>query len=115
MYVLINCFFKQIVDIFLTKLTIKSYKRYKILYFQIRAPGGHDTTFIISIYTINIVKYNNYYHQPCLSQIRIKGSNSSKIVLELYILFEYILRVYSIYSYIYIRLKIKPNSVRIRF
>ena len=25
---------------------------------QIRAPGGHDTTFIISTYTINKVKYN---------------------------------------------------------
>ena len=29
--------------------------------FQIRAPGGHDTTFIISTYTINKVKYNNYF------------------------------------------------------
>ena len=28
--------------------------------FQIRAPGGHDT-FIISTYTINKVKYNNYF------------------------------------------------------
>ena len=28
--------------------------------FQIRAPGGHDTTFMISTYTINKVKYNNY-------------------------------------------------------
>ena len=28
--------------------------------FQIRGPGGHDTTFIISTYTINKVKYNNY-------------------------------------------------------
>jgi hypothetical protein len=28
--------------------------------FQIRAPGGHDTTFIISTYTINKVKYSNY-------------------------------------------------------
>jgi hypothetical protein len=27
--------------------------------FQIRAPGGHDTTFIISTYTINKVEYNN--------------------------------------------------------
>ena len=26
-----------------------------------RAPGGHDTTFIISTYTINKVKYNNYF------------------------------------------------------
>jgi hypothetical protein len=30
-------------------------------WFQIRAPGGHDTTFIISTYTINKVKYNNYF------------------------------------------------------
>ena len=29
--------------------------------FQIRAPGGHDTTFIISTYTINKVKYNHYF------------------------------------------------------
>jgi hypothetical protein len=29
--------------------------------FQIRAPGEHDTTFIISTYTINKVKYNNYF------------------------------------------------------
>ena len=29
--------------------------------FQIRAPGGHDTTFIMSTYTINKVKYNNYF------------------------------------------------------
>jgi hypothetical protein len=29
--------------------------------FQIRAPGGHDTTFIISTYTINKVEYNNYF------------------------------------------------------
>ena len=29
--------------------------------FQIRAPEGHDTTFIISTYTINKVKYNNYF------------------------------------------------------
>ena len=39
--------------------------RYKIdtryFIFQIRAPGGHDTTFIISTYTINKVKYNNYF------------------------------------------------------
>jgi hypothetical protein len=35
------------------------YTRYFI--FQIRAPGGHDTTFIISTYTINKVKYNNYF------------------------------------------------------
>jgi hypothetical protein len=28
--------------------------------FQIRAPGGHDT-FIINAYTINKVKYNNYF------------------------------------------------------
>ena len=28
--------------------------------FQIRAPGGHDTTFVISTYTINKIKYNNY-------------------------------------------------------
>jgi hypothetical protein len=27
--------------------------------FQIRARGGHDTTFIIRTYTINKVKYNN--------------------------------------------------------
>ena len=26
--------------------------------FQIRAPGGYDTTFIISTYTINKVQYN---------------------------------------------------------
>ena len=31
--------------------------------FQIRAPGGHDTTFIISTYTINKVKYNNVCHR----------------------------------------------------
>jgi len=29
--------------------------------FQIRASGGHDATFIISTYTINKVKYNNYF------------------------------------------------------
>ena len=29
--------------------------------FQIMAPGGHDTTFIISTYTKNKVKYNNYF------------------------------------------------------
>jgi hypothetical protein len=29
--------------------------------FHIRAPGGHDTTFIISTYKINKVKYNNYF------------------------------------------------------
>jgi len=29
--------------------------------FQIRDPGGHDTTFIISTYTIIKVKYNNYF------------------------------------------------------
>ena len=70
--------------------------------FQIRAPGGHDT-FIISTYTINKVKYNNYFitMQPCLSQIKTKGSNSSNIVLEFYIQFEY-----SIYSYIYIHIYI---------
>ena len=42
-----------------TRVTVPLYNciqdtRYFI--FQIRAPGGHDTTFIISIYTIN-----NYY------------------------------------------------------
>ena len=42
------------------------YTRYQILdtrYFivQIRDPGGHDTTFIISTYTINKEKYNNYF------------------------------------------------------
>ena len=35
------------------------YTRYFI--FQIRALGGHDTTFMISIYTMNKVKYNNYF------------------------------------------------------
>ena len=29
--------------------------------FQVRAHGEHDTTFIISTYTINKVKYNNYF------------------------------------------------------
>jgi hypothetical protein len=28
---------------------------------QIKTPGGHDTTFIISTYTMNKVKYNNYF------------------------------------------------------
>ena len=70
--------------------------------FQIRAPGGHDTTFIISTYTINKVKYNNYFITIIhVSQIKTKGSNSSKIVLEFYIQFEY-----SIYSYIYIHIYI---------
>ena len=36
-------------------------KLHDTLFFQIRAPGGHDTTFIISTYTINQVKYNNYF------------------------------------------------------
>jgi len=69
--------------------------RYKIqdtLFFQIRVPGGHDTTYIISTYTINKVK--------CLSQIRTKGGNSSKILLEFYIQFEYIVYIV-IYTYIY--------------
>ena len=42
-----------------TKKTSTLVTRYFI--FQIRAPGGHDTTFIISTYTINKVKYNNYF------------------------------------------------------
>jgi hypothetical protein len=37
----------------------KIYTRYFI--FQIKAPRGHNTTFIISTYTINKVKYNNYF------------------------------------------------------
>ena len=70
--------------------------------FQIRDPGGHDTTFIISTYTINKVKYHNYFITiNHVSQIKTKGSNSSKIVLEFYIQFEY-----SIYSYIYIHIYI---------
>ena len=43
--------------------------------------------------------------QPCLSQIKTKGSNSSKIVLEFYIQFEY--SNTSIYSYIYIHIEIE--------
>jgi hypothetical protein len=34
---------------------------YTYFIFQIKAPGGHDTTFINSTYTINKVKYNNYF------------------------------------------------------
>ena len=37
------------------------YRDTRYFIFQIRAPGGHDTTFIISTYTINKVKYNNYF------------------------------------------------------
>ena len=42
---------------------ISAYKIQDTRYFilQIRAPGGHDTTFIISTYTINKVEYNNYF------------------------------------------------------
>jgi hypothetical protein len=41
--------------------------------FQIRATGGHDTTFIISTYTINKVKYNNYFitiNHVCLHRLK---------------------------------------------
>jgi hypothetical protein len=38
-----------------------AYKIQDTLFSNIRAPGGHDTTFIISTYTINKVKYNNYF------------------------------------------------------
>ena len=54
------------------------YTRYKIqdtryFIFQIRAPGGHDTTFIISTYTINKVKYNNvcFYMIMCVKCVVI--------------------------------------------
>ena len=56
----------------ITRIIVRKYSqtciqdtRYFI--FQIRAPGRHDTTFIISTYTINKVKYNDYcikIHQP---------------------------------------------------
>jgi hypothetical protein len=67
------------------------YKKQDTRYFisQIRAPGGHDTTFIISTYTINKVKYNNYcitINHVC-HRLEQREVNSSKIVLEFYIQF----------------------------
>jgi hypothetical protein len=43
-------------------MNLEKYKIQDTRYFifQIRAPGGHDA-FIISTYTINKVKYNNYF------------------------------------------------------
>ena len=48
---------------FIKSSVVKTYKIQDTRYFifQIRTPGGHDTTFIISTYTINKVKYNNYF------------------------------------------------------
>ena len=77
-----------------------TYTRYFI--FQIRAPGGHDTTFIISTYTINKVKYNNY----CITINHVCHRLKQREVIQARLSQNFIQLEYSIYSYIYIHIYI---------
>ena len=53
--------FERIWNNFVHKCIVQCIQDTRYYIFQIRAPGGHDTTFIISTYTINKVQYNNYF------------------------------------------------------
>ena len=66
---------------------------------QIRAPGGHDTTFVISTYTINKIKYNNYF--ITINHVCHRLEQREVIQARFCIQFEYIVYIV-IYTYIYI-------------